>query len=165
MEPLMILLTTTLLVHLIGRVAVPTWRPWHIALRVGVAAMFVATGGAHFIGMRDELIAMVPPALPAPGLLVTVTGVLELGAAAGLFWRPLRPWAAGGLVLLLIGMFPANIYKAIGQTDLAWSDTLVPRTVLQVVFLAAVTSVLVWDIHKRPRAVAGAAAPVEQKSG
>jgi uncharacterized membrane protein len=48
--------------------------------------MFVMTGVAHFVKMRAELVSMVPPGLPAPGLLVTVTGVLELAGAAGLLW-------------------------------------------------------------------------------
>jgi hypothetical protein len=48
--------------------------------------MFVLTGVAHFVGKRAELVAMVPPFLPAPELLVTVTGVLELTGAVGLVW-------------------------------------------------------------------------------
>lgn len=164
MEPLVILLVTTLVVHLTGRMAVPSWRAWHVALRTGVAVMFMATGTAHFIGMRDELIAMVPPALPAPELLVTMTGILELGGAAALFWKPLRRWAAGGLVLMLVGMFPANIYKAVSETNPVWSETLLPRTVLQVVFVAAVMAVLVWDIRERRRAGAGIQRPLERRS-
>jgi uncharacterized membrane protein len=54
---------------------------------------------------------MVPPFLPAPELLVTVTGVLELAGAAGLVWSRTAPWAAGGLSALLVAMFPANVYK------------------------------------------------------
>ena len=51
--------------------------------------MFTMTGVAHFTpGMRRDMIAIVPPRLPAPGLLVTITGVLELLGAAGLLYRP-----------------------------------------------------------------------------
>jgi uncharacterized membrane protein len=41
--------------------------------------MFLVTGIAHFAPpLRRDLIAIVPPRLPTPRLLVTVTGVLEL---------------------------------------------------------------------------------------
>ena len=49
-----------------------------------LTVMFTATGLAHILGLRGELIAMVPAQLPQPGLLVTVTGVLELVGAVGL---------------------------------------------------------------------------------
>jgi uncharacterized membrane protein len=71
MEPLIVLVAVT-------AVLAVARRPPAVALRYGLAAMFLLTGGAHFIGMRAQLIAMVPTWLPAPDLLVTVTGVLEL---------------------------------------------------------------------------------------
>lgn len=151
MAPLVFLLATTVVIHLVGRVFKPSWRPWAVAIRAGVAVMFIVTGTSHFIGMRAELIAMVPPALPAPELLVTLTGVLELAGAFGVLWAPTRAWAAGGLSLMLVAMFPANIYKALAGTDVAWDDTVVPRTVLQIVFLAATSAVLVWDLRERRR--------------
>ncbi len=139
MEPLLALLAVTAAVWALGRNRVP----FATALRAGVAAMFLLTGAAHFIGLREELISMVPPALPAPELLVTATGVLELGGAVALFVPRLAAWAAGGLALLLIAMFPANVYAAqAGIVDDWWSQ-LWPRTVLQLVFLAAVTTVFV----------------------
>ena len=63
------------------------------AARVGLALMFAMTGVAYFVPtMRRDMIAIVPPALPAPALLVTVTGVLEvLGAAACCSARPASP--------------------------------------------------------------------------
>lgn len=75
--------------------------------------MFVVTGAAHFAPpLRRDLIAIVPPTLPAPGLLVSVTGVLELAGAVGLLMPATRGVAAVGLVLLMLAMFPANIYAA-----------------------------------------------------
>src|SRR5690606_27541926 len=110
MEPLITLIAVTALLLAAGALGVRALRPWPVAVRGGLAAMFVLTGGAHFIGMREELIAMVPPALPAPGLLVTVTGVLELAGAAALLWRRTAPWSAAGLSVLLVAMFPANVH-------------------------------------------------------
>jgi uncharacterized membrane protein len=75
--------------------------------------MFFMTGTAHFApGMRRDMIAIVPPRLLAPALLVTVTGVLELLGAVGLLYPPTRVAAAGCLFLLMLAMFPANIYAA-----------------------------------------------------
>ncbi len=75
--------------------------------------MFVLTGVAHFVNpLRRDMIAIVPPRLPAPGLLVTVTGVLELAGAAGLLYPPTRVAAAVCLFVLMLVMFPANVYAS-----------------------------------------------------
>ena len=138
MEPLIILIVVTLVLASIRR-----FRPWPLALRGGVAAMFTATGIAHFVGIRAELVSMVPPALPAPGLLVTLTGILELAGAVGVLWPRTTTWAAGGLSALLVVMFPANVYAAVNHLLPEWHSQLVPRTVMQVVFLAATLTVFV----------------------
>jgi uncharacterized membrane protein len=94
---------------------------------------------------------MVPPFLPAPELLVTVTGVLELGGAAGLLWSRTAPWAAGGLSALLVAMFPANVHKALADPTIAFDDQLGPRTALQVIFLASTLAVIGHHLHERRR--------------
>lgn len=68
-------------------------------------------------------------------------------------------WAAGGLTLLLLVMFPANVHLATTGTDLAWWDQPAPRTLLQLVFLAATATVLVdrARLRRRPAAAARAA--------
>ena len=87
MEPLIILAATTAALLAPGATDLRALRPlraWHVALRGGLAAMLLFTGLAHVdaFGMRADLAAMVPSALPAPGLLVTLTGILELLAGA-----------------------------------------------------------------------------------
>ncbi|PXY37047.1 hypothetical protein DI005_37485 [Prauserella sp. PE36] len=149
MEPLIALVVVTSGVLVVGRLWVPRLRPLPVGLRGGIAAMFLLTGIAHFVGMREELIAMVPDALPAPGLLVTVTGVLELAGALAMLYRPLAHWAAAGLSTLLVVMFPANVNLALNGTDLPWDDTLLPRTLMQVVFLAATVTVAVHGFRAR----------------
>ena len=82
--------------------------------------MFVLTGMSHFVVMREDLISMVPLALPEPGLLVTPTGVLELAGAVGLLWRRIAPLAAAAwLTALLVVMFPANVYAAMAGLTLS----------------------------------------------
>lgn len=149
MAPLITLVGVTALLLTLGRLGIPLLRPWPMALRGGLAAMFVVTGLAHFVGLRETLIAMVPPALPAPELLVTVTGVLELAGAAGLLWHRSAPWAAAGLTLLLVAMFPANVYAITEGAANGLTESLPVRTTMQVLFVAATTAVVVHHLRAR----------------
>jgi len=142
MEPLIVLVA-------VSAVLIVARRTPAVALRYGLAAMFLLTGGAHFVGMRAELIVMVPPWLPAPDLLVTATGVLELLGAVGLLLPRTAPWAAAGLSGLLLAMFPANVQYALSGSDLPWHDQLAPRTVMQLVFLAATVAVVALEVRSR----------------
>lgn len=144
MAPLITLLAVTLLLRAAGAAGIRGLRSWHTSLRGGLAAMFALTGVAHFNDMRGDLIAMVPPALPHPELLVTVTGGLELLGAAGLLHRRTAPWAAGGLALLMVAMFPANVYAALSglMVNGAPATALLPRTLMQLVFIAAAMAVV-----------------------
>ena len=155
MVPLIALVVVTSLLLLAGALGVRRLKPLPVALRGGLAVMFVLTGGAHFIGLREELIAMVPPFLPAPGLLVTATGVLELLGAAALLWSRTAGWSALGLTAMLVAMFPANVHKALSG-PVPWDDQLVPRTLMQVVFLAA-TGIVAWHYLRRREATLAAA--------
>ena len=153
MAPLITLLAVTLLLRTAGAAGIRPLRSWHTSLRGGLAAMFTLTGTAHFNGMRGDLVAMVPPALPYPELLVTVTGVLELLGAAGLLYRRTAPWAAGGLTLLLVAMFPANVHAALAGLMLNGepATALLPRTLMQLVFIAATVAVMVPYVRDLPR--------------
>jgi uncharacterized membrane protein len=86
---------------------------------------------------------MVPPAFPRPEVLVTMTGLLELLGAIGLLFQPVAPLAAAGLALLLLAMFPANVHAARAGVTIGGrpATALVPRTLLQLVFLAATVAV------------------------
>ncbi|WP_031468832.1 DoxX family protein [Sciscionella sediminilitoris] len=142
MAPLVFLLLGTVIPLLAGRFGVRWLRGWPIAARCGLAVMFTVTGITHFVGMRAEMIAMVPPALPAPELLVDITGVLELAGAVGVLLPLTAPLATAGLGVMLLGMFPANVYKALTGTGLAFEDQLVPRTVLQLLYLVPVAALI-----------------------
>ena len=112
---------------------------WPEAIAVGLAAMFVLTGVAHFVNpLRRDMIAIVPPRLPAPGALVTITGVLELAGAIGLLYPPTRVAAAVCLFLLMLAMFPANVYAArMPDPPKSMTARLGVRTAEEAVYLAA----------------------------
>lgn len=149
MVPLIVFVVVTVVLLVAGAAGVRRLRPWPVALRGGLAALFTTTGVAHFIGMRAELISMVPPALPEPGLLVTITGVLELAGAVGLLLRPTAPWAAGGLAALLVVMYPANVYAALEGVPAASDFALLPRTLIQLLWLAAALAVVTSAVRAR----------------
>ncbi|WP_223067302.1 DoxX family protein [Paenibacillus caui] len=151
MEPLIVLVVVTFAILIAGVAGVSRLRPWPVALRGGLAAMFILTGSVHFVYMRTEIISMVPPILPYPALIVTITGVLELAGAIGLLWRHTVTWAASGLSLLLIAMFPANLYIAINGLATSPEDELIPRTLMQILFLTV--SLAIWMFYRRHRFV------------
>ena len=105
--------------------------------------MFAMTGFAHFApAMRRDLIAIVPPRLPAPASLVTATGLLELLGAVGLLVPVTRVAAAVCLLLLMLAMFPANVYASRMPNPPKSMTTQLPlRTAIEVVFLAAAVAV------------------------
>ena len=139
MAPLIALVLGTFAARLVGTLGVDYVGSWPAAIAVGLAAMFLVTGIAHFVNpLRRDLIAIVPPRLPAPGLLVTVTGVLELLGAVDLLYPPTRVAAAISLGVMMMAMFPANVYASWMESPPKSMTTQLPlRTVEQVVFVGA----------------------------
>jgi uncharacterized membrane protein len=139
----------TLAARLIGWLGVDYVDSWPRAAAVGLAVMFMMTGVAHFVpAMRRAMIAIVPPRLPAAGLLVTITGVLELLGAAGLLYPPTRVAAAACLFGLMLVMFPANVYAArMPNPPKSMTSRLDVRTAEEIVFLAAAVVVGLGSIE------------------
>ena len=139
----------TLAARLIGWLGVDYVDSWPQAVAVGLAVMFVMTGVAHFVpAMRRDMIAIVPPQLPVPGLLVTITGVLELLGAVGLLYPPTRVAAAVCLLGLMLVMFPANVYAArMPNPPKSMTSRLDVRTAEEIVFLAAAVMVGLGSIQ------------------
>jgi uncharacterized membrane protein len=61
---------------------------------------------------------MVPEILPAPLLLVQISGIAEIAGGLGLLFPATRRLAAWGLIALLIAVFPANINMAVNHLPL-----------------------------------------------
>jgi uncharacterized membrane protein len=118
---------------------------WPPAIAVGLALMFAMTGVAHFVpGMRRDMTAIVPPRLPKPGLLVTITGVLELLGAIGVLYPPTRVAAAVCLFALMVVMFPANVYASrMPNPPKSMTSRLDVRSGEEVIYLAAAVVVAV----------------------
>ena len=76
------------------------------------SALYIAAGVLHFIRPATYLRIM-PPWLPAPAMMVALSGVAEV--LLGLLLLPLKTRRAAGLglILLLLAVFPANVQMAI----------------------------------------------------
>ncbi len=85
------------------------WKPI-IRTIAGVAMMTI--GLLHFL-KPASFVQIVPTWLPAALLLVYISGAAEIAGGLGLLLKPVRYYAAIGLVLLYIAVFPANVNMAI----------------------------------------------------
>jgi uncharacterized membrane protein len=97
-------------------------RPW---LRAILALLFITSGVLHLI-LPGPYRGIMPSYLPAPALLVSISGVAEIAGGVGLLWPATRRAAGWGLLLLLLAVFPANVemlrlYKARGVSGLGES--------------------------------------------
>jgi len=73
--------------------------------------LFVAAGANHFVNPKFYLDIM-PPYLPWHSALVIVSGIAEVVLGIGLLIPQTSVFAAWGLILLLIAVFPANLHMA-----------------------------------------------------
>jgi uncharacterized membrane protein len=133
-------------------------RRWRTALRWLAAALFVAAGVNHFI-KPDFYRGIIPPAFPAPGVLVAVSGGCEIAGGLGLLVRPLRRAAGWGLIALLLAVFPANVYMATSpQATPGWHFPhwlLWLRLPLQAVFVAWVWLIALGGTGANDRGAGG----------
>lgn len=80
---------------------------------LGLAALFGASGVLHLI-RPDLFLPLIPRGLPAPDVIVGVSGIVELACAAGLVTR--QPWAGPASAALLVAIFPGNVQFALDQS-------------------------------------------------
>ena len=78
---------------------------------VPLALLFIVGGILHF-AFPEVYLRIMPPFLPAPRFLIEVSGAAEIAGGLGLLLTTFRRAAAYGLALLLVAVFPANIYMA-----------------------------------------------------
>ena len=80
-----------------------------------LALFYITIGFKHFTNV-DFFLVIVPPYLPFPEFVVYLSGIFEI--LLGFLIIPIksRKYAAFGLILLLIAVFPANIYLYNSET-------------------------------------------------
>lgn len=139
MVPFLVLVFGYLFFRALGFAGITFFANWQHSLRAALAIMFLLTASAHWGRKRVDLMRMVPPRFGNPGILVTLTGVAEIAGAIGLLWSKTAPLASAGLVVLLIAVFPANVFAARRSLTIGGSKvpSLPVRTTLQLIFLLA----------------------------
>ncbi|HEX5886100.1 MAG TPA: DoxX family protein [Pyrinomonadaceae bacterium] len=84
--------------------------------RVGLSLFFLFSSIGHFI-RTAAMAEMLPPAIPYRIELIYLTGVLELLGAMGVWIPRLTKLTGFLLILMLIGLLPANIYSAFNRVE------------------------------------------------
>ena len=107
--------------------------------------LFIAAGALHFIrpAMYEPI---VPPQLGHAAALVAISGHAEIAGGLGLLVPQTRRAAGIGLIVLLLAVWPANIYMAVEAKRFAAASPawiLWARVPLQVV--------LIWWIERISR--------------
>lgn len=111
---------------------------WRDTGRWALAAVFVGAGVVHLAAPGLYEPAM-PPFVPAHRALIFLSGLAEIAGGAGLIAPSphLRRAAGGGLAVLLVAVYPANVWMAVdgvgGPAWLLWA-----RLPLQGALVAAV---------------------------
>ncbi|MEV6559704.1 hypothetical protein AB0M22_28560 [Nocardia sp. NPDC051756] len=122
METLILLVVVLFGLRLAGTLGARRFTPWPTCAAYALALMLIITGTTHFIPAaftdtpiptHADFVAMVPPFVPFPGLMVYATGLLELAGAAGLLRTRTRRWSGLSLSALFVLLIPANIYAAL----------------------------------------------------
>ena len=76
--------------------------------------LYVIVGVKHFTN-TDFFVAIVPPIINWKEEVVLVSGLIEVILGILLFFNQTRKLAAWGIILLLIAVFPANIYLYLSE--------------------------------------------------
>ena len=119
---------------------------------VGAAIFYVLAGSLHFIKPGFYL-RIIPPYVPWHLSMVRVTGFLEILGGLGLLIPRTRRQAAWALTVLLVAVFPANIYMATNPLE-AGAGSIAPLVRWG---RLAIQPLLVWWLLwcTRPRTVLG----------
>ena len=80
---LLVLIGSFAFFRALGSAGVAAFQSWMLSARVALAVMFLFTATSHFTSMKKDLIAMVPPGLPRPDLLVLLQVWLSWPAPSG----------------------------------------------------------------------------------
>lgn len=79
-----------------------------------MASFYIFAGVMHFLRPKFFL-AIVPPYIPNPKAMVLWSGIFEVTFGVGLLIESLRSFSAIGIILLLVAVFPANLFMAYGE--------------------------------------------------
>ena len=166
MTSVFVLVVSFLVLRGVGWLGVKQLSSWRNAGRLALVIMFLFTGTFHFTSMKYDFAAMIPAPLPNDLWVIYLTGVLEIVGALGLLIPRTRKLAGICLVLLLVALFPANVYAALNEIPLRGEapTPLWLRGPIQLLFIGMVW----WTSIKEPaesRQRIGAESATAQRGG
>lgn len=85
------------------------------------AVSYIAAATLHFMTPAPYL-RMMPPYIPWHAAMARISGAFEILGGLGLLVAETRGAAAWGLVVLLIAVFPANVYMAMHPAEAGGAD-------------------------------------------
>ncbi len=117
-------------------------------LRIILGLFMVSAGIGHF-NNTDSFLAQVPPFLPAPEMIVYVSGVVEILLGLGLiFLVRYKEYVGIALALFFVVIFPGNISQYLTETSAFGLETDTQRLVRllfqPVLIFAAIWSTSSW---------------------
>ena len=87
-----------------------------------LSVMYIFIGTKHFIH-PEYFMVIIPPTFPSPKILVLISGFFEIFFGFLLLFQKSRKLASWGIIVLLVSVFPANIYLYVSEA---------PRDILQI---------------------------------
>ena len=90
---------------------------WRDHARRGLSAAMVFAGFSH-LAKPDPFTQHLPDWVPAAGVIVAITGLIEIAIGAALVWHRLPREVVGRLTAAyLLAVFPANVYVAVADVE------------------------------------------------
>ncbi|MEQ1646165.1 MAG: MauE/DoxX family redox-associated membrane protein, partial [Pyrinomonadaceae bacterium] len=86
-------------------------KTFKLITKIIFGVLFIAAGVNHFVDPEFYL-SIMPPYLPWHNGLVIISGIAEIVLGVGLLIPQVSRYAAWGLIVLLIAVFPANLQMA-----------------------------------------------------
>jgi uncharacterized membrane protein len=136
--PLLLLVLTIAAFFLAGRGRYTGFGSAQVLVRILVALPLLFSGVVlHFF--RTSVVAeIIPPAFPARYTLAILTGILEIAGAIGLFITGQRRNAALWLSIMMVAIFPANIFAANQTIGGLHMPSIPVRTTMQIVYIVLI---------------------------
>ncbi|HEX4067538.1 MAG TPA: hypothetical protein VHZ09_16080 [Acidobacteriaceae bacterium] len=133
--PILLLIATIVAFFAVARGCYSSFGIPQLLLRILVAIPLpVSAVLVHFM-RPDVAAAIIPPAFPDHRFFVLFTGVCEIAGSIGLFVPATRRHAAFWIAVMMVAIFPANVYAAGKVIDGLRLPGVPLRTAMQIVYI------------------------------
>ena len=116
-----------------------------------MSLLYITVGVKHFTN-TVFFVAIVPPIINWKEEAVLISGFFEVILGVLLLFNPTRKLAAWGIVLLLISVFPANIYLYVSETAREMLSVSKGQALFRIPFQIPLIIIAYWhstEIHSK----------------